>query len=75
MDPCSGVAIGVERLTREYSLQHHLCAFWEDEVIKEADDTGCLIESEFPQGGKANPSAGRRPGWLRHGGEADLDEF
>ena len=75
MDPCGGGTIGIERLARENSLQHHLCAFWEDEVIKEASGTGCLIESEFLQNGEANPSTGRRRGWLRHVAEADLDEL
>ena len=75
MDLCGRGAIATERLAREYSLQHHLCGFWEDEVIKEANGTCCLVESEFLQGGEANPSTGRRGRWLRRVVEADLDEL
>ena len=75
MDLCGRGAIVIEGLTDEMALQHHLCALREDEVIKEADGAGCLVESELSQGGETNPSAGRSGGWLRRVGEANLDEF
>ena len=52
----------IKRLARERSLQHHLCTFWEDEMINEADGRSCLVESEFPQGDKTNPPTGGE-GW------------
>jgi len=55
--------------------QHHLRALWKDELIKEASGVGCIVESEFPQGGKANPSMGRRNGCLSRVEEGNLDEF
>ena len=75
VDLCGRVAKGVEYLACELSSQHHLRALWEDEVIKEASGAGCKLESEFPQGGEANPSTGRRAWWLRPVGEANLDGF
>ena len=76
MDLCGRVAKAIERLARERPFQHHLCAFREDEMIKEANATGRLVESEFLQGDEGSPSVGRRGGWwLRHVGEGNLDEF
>jgi len=65
----------IKRFARELSLQHHLCARWEDEVIKEAGGAGCLVESEFLQGGEADPFPGRGGRWLGKVREAELDEF
>jgi len=33
--------------TYESSIQRHLCALWEDEVIKETGRAGCLVEYEL----------------------------
>jgi len=44
-------------------------------MINEADGRGCLVESEFLQGGKANPPTGGRGGLLRRVVEGDFDEF
>ena len=47
-----------EGLTRKMTLQHHLRAPQEDEVIKEAGDVSCIVESEFPHDGKTDLSMG-----------------
>ena len=75
MDSRGGGAVVIKFLTREQSIQRHLCALWEGEVIEEAGGESCLVESEFLQGGEANPSSGRRDGRLGHIGEANLDQF
>jgi len=62
VDSCRGTAVAIECRARELTLQHHLRALWEDEVIEEAGGAGCLVESEFLQGGEANPSVGRSSG-------------
>ena len=75
VDPCDEGAVAIGHLVHKYSPQYHPCAFWEDEVIEKVDGTGCLVEYEFLQGGKANPSTRRRGVWLRWIGEGNLDEF
>ena len=52
--------MGNECLAREFALQHHLCALWEDGVIKRVSGVGYFVEFEFPQGGEVNQSTGRR---------------
>ena len=43
-------------------------------MIKEAGSVGCIAESEFPQGGEADPSVRGKSGCL-NGVEAKFDEF
>ena len=50
MDSGGGGAVLIENLTREPSLQHHLRAIWEDEVIEEARGVGCLSSSNAARG-------------------------
>ena len=54
--------VEVEHLARELTLQHHLCACREDEVIEEARGAGRVVESELLQGGEANPFRERGDG-------------
>jgi len=75
MDSCGRGTVVVRRLTRESSLQHHLCARWEDEVIKEAGGSSCLVEPELLQGGEADQIPGRGGGWSGRIREAELDGF
>ena len=65
-----------EGLTRKMTLQHHLHALREDEVIKGASGVSCIVESEFPHDGEIDPSmGGRRSGCLCRVGEAKFDGF
>ena len=75
MESCSRGVVLVECLVRELTLQHHLRALWEDEVIQEAGDAGRLVQSKLLQSSEVDPSAGRSGGWLRHVVETYLDEF
>jgi hypothetical protein len=76
VDSCDGVTPLVEFLAPNLSLQHHLCALWEDEVIEEAGGAGSTVEPEFFQCAELYPFAGRRgDGWFVHVVEVKLDEF
>ena len=74
MDSCGGITVLVEYFTRESSLQHHLCAFREDEMVKQAGGGGCLVEPQFLQGGEADPFPGRSDGLMKRI-EGNFDVF
>jgi len=44
VNPYGGGSILIEYFIRELPLQYHLCALWEDEVIKQTRGGGCLVE-------------------------------
>jgi len=75
MDSYGGGALAIEYFTREWSLQLHLHALREDEMIEEARGGGRLVESEFFQHSKPNAFARRSNGWFRRVVEAEFYEF